>query len=678
MLTRLRNVTVLLLSGSLALFVASGVVSDTLVDRLRKEQQADALATMNQAAGNAAIAAQVMFGGLAELSRLASLAVRLDGDPGYKITVEALLAAMAANALDVSAVQVRDLHGAVVLSAGRLTSDAPVETNQARLGRPWISSDGKWLQLYKTTLDAHPGWTMSATISPTAVSAALQRALPRNNAAKTPAITTLVRLSDGVFVARSDTIEKIRNDRPELRRHVADMEHTDSGAVRLISVITGVDTVVGYRTMPELDLAATVGVSAEDVIPMSDLSTRQLRRAPYVVLFFCLASSAIALALLIRRRAAATVLSERHKADAEAAARAELDLLVRCSPAMLYRGQLDPQGVYTRDYVTPNSKAVTGWEPEMLSDPERVWKLSAQEDRHLRGSNYARALKLGRSAMDYRFLRPDGGYSWLRNEAVIVTRRPDGSAEVVGAITNITRERELAAQAALQSRMATLGQLSTSLAHELTQPVTVIGMSAAIAQSIVGQRSVETPRELIAQIDQILDQTDRAADMIRHLRSYGHTDSGPLAEVDLARAVVGAMSLAGAPLREAGVTVHVAMQPNLPPVRARLVQVEQVLVNLMINARDAMQAVPDTSRQLTLTALEGETVRLSVADSGPGIPDDVMPRLFEAFYTTKAPGHGTGLGLALCRSMMQSFGGEIVVDSCATGATFTLEFQAAT
>jgi C4-dicarboxylate-specific signal transduction histidine kinase len=247
-------------------------------------------------------------------------------------------------------------------------------------------------------------------------------------------------------------------------------------------------------------------------------------------------------------------------------------------------------------------------------------------------------------------------------------------------VTNITRERELAAQGALQSRMATLGQLSTSLAHELTQPITVIGMSAAIARSMLEQLApgAELPRELWAQIDQILHQTDRAGDMIRHLRTYGHADSGPLANVDLEQAVTGAMTLTAIPLREAGVDVRLDLQAGIPMVRARMVQVEQVLVNLIINARDAMRSMPADSRRLVLSATGGSIIRLSVSDTGPGVPPDSMMRLFEAFYTTKPPGHGTGLGLSLSQTMMRSFGGEISVESNASGAIFTLEFQPAT
>ena len=224
----------------------------------------------------------------------------------------------------------------------------------------------------------------------------------------------------------------------------------------------------------------------------------------------------------------------------------------------------------------------------------------------------------------------------------------------------------------MQSRMATLGQIATSLAHELTQPITVISMSAAIAQSIADEALV--PYELRAQIATILAQTERAGEMIRHLRSHGHSDGGPLAAVELGHALSGALSLVGTPLREAGIAVTIELAEGLPPVRARLVQVEQVLVNLMLNARDAMRGTVQGSRRLRIKASLGDTVRLEVGDSGPGISPEVMRRMFEAFYTTKAPGEGTGLGLALCATIMRGFGGTIAVTASSDGAIFTLEF----
>eukprot|EP01037_Dinobryon_pediforme_P002002 gene2002-2038_t len=676
---RLRDIAIALIALSGAISSLAFVLSHNYADRLVAEKEAEALTSIQQAADTVAVEARNLFRGLDELGRSAALVIRLAdiGEPAKTIAAETLAAAAQASPLGVSLIRAQTSSGKVLFEQGSSPFDAFPEPPSIGLSRPVMASNGRVYQRYTVTASDHPDWQISVTIDPLRLTGALERVLPANLSARSPVVATLIRLPDNVLVARSDGIETIVASRPPLYSKIAEVGKQASGATRLISVVTAVDSLVGFRAVADMGLAAVVSATAADMMAFAELATRQWQRAPYAVALICIAMSALTMALITRFRATTALAAEKQKTDAEVAARAELDELVRCSPAMLYRGQLDANGIYSRDYVTPNAKAVTGWDPEMLSDPERVWKLSAAEDRHLRGTNYARALRLGRSSMDYRFLRPDGGYSWLRNEAVIVSRRPDGSAVVAGAITNITRERELAAQAALQSRMATLGQLSTSLAHELTQPVTVIGMGAAIARSLLAQVQGEPIKELTAQIDQILDQTDRAGDMIRHLRSYGHTDSGPLAGVDLEVAVNGAMTLAGMPLREAGVNVQVLLEPGLPPVRARLVQVEQVLVNLMINARDAMRAVPEQSRQLVLSAVGGKTIRLSVADSGPGIEAAAMPRLFEAFYTTKPPGHGTGLGLALCQSMMQSFGGAILVESGPSGATFTLEFQAA-
>jgi C4-dicarboxylate-specific signal transduction histidine kinase len=661
------------------IFALTFVVCQAISDRVLANGQADALLAVQQGADLVASETTNLLGDLNELCRVSALAVKLSGEndiSGRNAAIDALVTAMRANMLVVRSVQLRNASGRVLVEQGVPVEGGPADV-ESGLSRPWRAPDGQFGQFYTIAVAGHPNWIIRFSFNPAALSAGLRLVIPSSLSTRSAAIVTLARESDGTFVTRSDSVDRILADQPKLRSQYIDLQQRESGAARLVSVVTGVDSLVGYRAIPGLGIYAAVSATTADLMERAELWTRKIQRAPYVVFLLCLSASALTMAWLTRRRAASASVLEKQKAAAQAAAKAELDELVQFSPAMLYRGRLDQAGVYSRDYVTPNSKAVTGWDPDMLSDPERVWKLSAVEDRHLRGTNYARALLLGRSAMDYRFLRPDGGYSWLRNEAVILTRHPDGSADVVGAITNITRERELAAQAALQSRMATLGQLSTSLAHELTQPVSVIGMSAAIARSILEQMSEVVPRDLLAQVDQILDQTDRAGDMIRHLRSYGHADSGPLADVSLELAVSGAMSLAGMPLREAGIEVRLDLQPELPPVRARLVQVEQVLVNLMINARDAMLSVPEHHRHLVITAIGGKTVRLSVSDTGPGVDADAMPRLFEAFYTTKPPGHGTGLGLALCQTMMQSFGGGIVVESGPGGATFTLEFQPA-
>jgi C4-dicarboxylate-specific signal transduction histidine kinase len=181
--------------------------------------------------------------------------------------------------------------------------------------------------------------------------------------------------------------------------------------------------------------------------------------------------------------------------------------------------------------------------------------------------------------------------------------------------------------------------------------------------------------EIGPQIDAVLTQGQRAGEIIRHLRGYGHAGGGEVGPVDIGKAVDGALVLAGRPLAEASVVVEMDLPGDLPKVRGRLIQVEQVLLNLMINARDAMKAVPAESRRLRIfAAMEDEEVVIHVADSGPGVAPEAIGWLFEPFFTTKAVGEGTGLGLSLCRSMMEGFGGAISVRNAEVGAVFSLRF----
>jgi C4-dicarboxylate-specific signal transduction histidine kinase len=369
-------------------------------------------------------------------------------------------------------------------------------------------------------------------------------------------------------------------------------------------------------------------------------------------------------------------LNERNQAATQA--RADLDRLMQGSPALLYLGKVDPDGTYHRLFATDNAETLTGWPQEEMASPDLVWSHVFPQDAEIRNTNHQRAVRLGRSTVEFRYRRPDGSVVWLRNEVVCIGRDADGATEVAGAVTNVTRERELAAMAEIQSRMATLGELATGLAHELTQPMAVIGMAADMAQVLAVEHGC--PDDLVQQIEDIQTQSARAGEIISHLRLYGHADGGRLGPVDLVRAVEGAMTLAITPLHLAEVVVQLEMPELVPPVRARSVQVEQVLINLLLNARDAMLVQPPGQRRIVIRGIVDVAdpkapVLMEIRDSGPGIDPALLPRLFDTFFTTKAPGEGTGLGLSICRTLMQGFGGDITAASGPDGAVFTLRFQ---
>ena len=128
---------------------------------------------------------------------------------------------------------------------------------------------------------------------------------------------------------------------------------------------------------------------------------------------------------------------------------------------------------------------------------------------------------------------------------------------------------------------------------------------------------------------------------------------------------------------------QIELRPELPAALPLVIgqptRIEQVLVNLLLNARDALNSMPVGQRRITLSATTGDnTVQLHVADSGTGVPDEILPRIFEPFFTTKNPNSGTGLGLSICHGAMRTMGGDISGrNDPAGGAVFTLTFRIA-
>jgi C4-dicarboxylate-specific signal transduction histidine kinase len=216
--------------------------------------------------------------------------------------------------------------------------------------------------------------------------------------------------------------------------------------------------------------------------------------------------------------------------------------------------------------------------------------------------------------------------------------------------------------------------MAGAIAHELAQPLQAVIATAATARmrlaQAVDEATVEKVSDRLAWIEK---QTSRAGKTIQHLLAFSRGESSA-GLCRLADALEGAMELAGHGLRRDGVEVLVEMPANLPPVRGGQVEIEQVLVNLLNNARDAM--AESRSRRIRIEARhEGDSIRLDVADTGNGVPADKMQRIFEPFYTTKPIGRGTGIGLSVARRTMQALGGGISVANNGTGACFSLTFR---
>lgn len=232
------------------------------------------------------------------------------------------------------------------------------------------------------------------------------------------------------------------------------------------------------------------------------------------------------------------------------------------------------------------------------------------------------------------------------------------------------------------AKLASLGEMATGIAHELNQPLNNI---ALLASRIRRRLPAEQASQVHDKLDKIQGQVQRASRIIDQLRTFGQPRARQLSRFAVARAVDSALELMGDQLSRGGIEVQTVLPPDLPLVEADEPQLEQVLVNLLLNARDALQENPEGKpRWVRISAepsvLQGDrpAVSLHVADSGPGIDPKLLSRVFEPFFTTKDVGKGTGLGLSISYGLVQGFGGRLQVRSeSGVGCTFSIVLRAA-
>ncbi len=320
--------------------------------------------------------------------------------------------------------------------------------------------------------------------------------------------------------------------------------------------------------------------------------------------------------------------------------------------------------------------ALYGFGPDELPTASQLHAAIHPEDRSIVRHAADEALRQsGDLSVEYRVALPDGQTHWVATRGQVELDGQGRPARIRGVSVDIS-DRKLAElevargreEIAHLSRVTMLGELSGSIAHELNQPLTAILSNAEAAESLVGEQGLD-PAEVREILADIVEQTVRAGEVIRRLRSLLKRGEVVLQPTDINELVREVVAVVRNDTINRAVTMHLELASALPIVDGDCVQLQQVLLNLVVNAFEAMAEIQASGRHLTIRTGVGDEgqVQLCVIDRGPGIPADQREAVFEPFRSTKPA--GMGMGLAVSSTIVQAHGGRIWAEPDDDGGT---------
>ncbi len=368
-----------------------------------------------------------------------------------------------------------------------------------------------------------------------------------------------------------------------------------------------------------------------------------------------------------------------------------LEHVIRSSPAVVYSCKTE-RG-FPMTFVSDNVAMLSGFTPQEIIDDPGLWLSLVHPDDVARLiDETSDFLETGSLVCEYRLRHKDGSTRWIHDEMRLIrTRGP--RPEIMGSWLDISErvqseaarrqvEQELESQRAQHmrsDRLRSLGEMAAGIAHELNQPL--VGVRGKAEHIILGlERGWDlSPQTLKDRVTGIVEQADRMEHIIEHVRMFAREAGNPkMSRVQLNDVVNSAIELLGAQFRSHGVDLATELASDLPLVMANPFSLEEVLLNLLANARDAVEeAYPGAGTNEGKVSIktgvrEGETrrrVSIELTDNGNGVSRDHLERVFEPFYTTKDPDKGTGLGLSVSRSIVEQLDGRIWMESAPGNGT---------
>jgi len=293
---------------------------------------------------------------------------------------------------------------------------------------------------------------------------------------------------------------------------------------------------------------------------------------------------------------------------------------------------------------------------------------------------YASELKSPNILDKVKHIRRDGKTIYVN---ISISSAEYAGQEVLLIITSDITERLMAEQQLIQaSKMATLGEMATGVAHELNQPLSVIKTASSFLIKKVRKNEAIQDEILKTLAEEIDSHVDRAARIINHMREFGRKSDVEREKVRVNETLEKALEIFNQQLKLKEIKVVKEFEKDLPPILADANRLEQVFINLLINARDALEEKSDNadtkgrSKKIFLkTGFKNGLVTIEVKDTGVGIPKSILDKIFEPFFTTKKVGKGTGLGLSISYGIVKDYGGHILAESQeGVGSNFVVHF----